>query len=89
VTGTAADPERLQASAEEDAHLQQLRFMVDFALREIRDGRYTLPQSRQVVENVRHQALKLFPDKGDVFDLIYRPRFERAIAETFNLLSQR
>ncbi len=82
------NPIRLQAAEEEDVNLHHLQFMVDFALRAIRDGRYTLPQSRQVVENVRLQALKLFPDKGDVFDLIYRPRFERAINEAFNLSTQ-
>jgi hypothetical protein len=80
-----ADAQRLEAIQEEDANLCHLRFLVDFALQEIRDGRYTLSQSRQVVENVRHQALKLFPGKEAVFDLIYRPRLQRVIAETFNL----
>jgi hypothetical protein len=38
-----------------------------------------------VVENLRRQAGMLFPGKEPVFDLIYRPRLQRAITETFKL----
>ena len=31
------------------------------------------------MENLRREVLALFPDKGYVFDLIYRPRFGRLI----------
>jgi uncharacterized protein (DUF2384 family) len=58
---------------------------VDLALMEIRAGRFTLEQAEKVVENVRSQALKLFPGKETAFDWIYRPRFRRAITETFKL----
>jgi len=58
---------------------------VDLALMEIRGGRFTKPQAEKVVENIRSQALQLFPGKELAFDLIYRPRFRRAISETFQL----
>jgi uncharacterized protein (DUF2384 family) len=58
---------------------------VDLALQEIRSGRFTLEQAQQVVANVRSQALQLFPGKETAFDWIYRPRFYRAITETFQL----
>lgn len=74
-----------QAIREENRNLRYLRFIVDLALMEIRAGRYTLAQAEKVVENIRSQALKLFPGKEQAFDLIYRPRFQRAIAETFQL----
>lgn len=74
-----------QAIREENRNLRYLRFIVDLALMEIRAGRFTLAQAEQVVENIRSQALKLFPGKEQAFDLIYRPRFQRAIAETFQL----
>ncbi len=74
-----------QALREENRNLRYLRFIVDLALREIRAGRYTRAQAEQVVENIRSQALKLFPGKELAFDLIYRPRFQRAITETFQL----
>ena len=74
-----------QAVREENRRLRYLRFLVDLALMEIRAGRYTKPQAEKIVENIRSQALKLFPGKELAFDLIYRPRFRRAIAETFQL----
>ncbi len=74
-----------QAIREENRNLRYLRFIVDLALSEIRAGRFSRPQAEQVVENIRSQALKLFPGKDLAFDLIYRPKFQRAITETFQL----
>lgn len=74
-----------QAVREENRRLKYLRFLVDLALREIRAGRFSKGQAEKIVENVRSQALQLFPGKELAFDLIYRPRFRRAIAETFQL----
>ena len=79
------DPTQLQAIREENRNLRYLRFLVDLALAEIRAGTFTLEQAEQVVENVRSQALGLFPGKETAFDIIYRPRFQRAITETFKL----
>jgi hypothetical protein len=79
------DDARRQAIREENRKLRYLRFLVDLALQEIRAGSYSLPEARQVVENVRRQALQLFPGKETAFDWIYRPRFQRALTETFRL----
>ncbi|MFZ0050601.1 MAG: hypothetical protein WAK96_02390 [Desulfobaccales bacterium] len=79
------DPTRRQAIREENRNLRYLRFLVDLALAEIRAGTFTLEQAEQVLENVRSQALLLFPGKETAFDIIYRPRFQRAITETFKL----
>ena len=76
-------PERRQAIREENRNIRYLRFLVDLALMEIRAGRFTLAEAEKVVENVRSQALQLFPGKETAFDWIYRPRFHRAITETF------
>jgi hypothetical protein len=76
---------RRQAIREENRKLRYLRFMVDLALAEIRSGSFSLSQARQVVENLRSQALLLFPGKETAFDVIYRPRLQRAITETFQL----
>lgn len=74
-----------KAVREENRNLRYLRFIVDLALSEIRGGRYTRSQAEKVADNIRSQALKLFPGKELTFDLIYRPRFQRAITETFQL----
>lgn len=73
------------AIREENRKLRYVRFLVDLALREIRAGRYTLEEAARVVENVRRQTLKLFPGKETAFEVIYRPRFQRALHETFRL----
>jgi hypothetical protein len=78
-------PERRQALREENRNLRFLRFLVDLALMEIRAGRFTRQEAEKVVENVRSQALQLFPGKETAFEWIYRPRFQRAITETFNI----
>jgi hypothetical protein len=54
-------------------------------LMEIRAGHYTKTQAEKIVENIRSQALQLFPGKELAFNLIYRPRFRRTITETFQL----
>ena len=77
--------ERVQAIREENRNLRFLKFLVDLALMEIRAGSFTLEDAEKVVENVRSQALQLFPGKETAFEWIYRPRFRRAITETFKL----
>lgn len=79
------DPGLRQAIREENRNLRYLRFLVDLALAEIRAGSFTLEQAQQVVANVRSQALHLFPGKETAFEWIYRPRFHRAILETYKL----
>jgi hypothetical protein len=79
------ETEYKRAIREENRNLRYLRFLVDLALMEIRAGRVNREQAAQIVENVRSQALKLFPGKETAFDWIYRPRFQRAITETFQL----
>jgi hypothetical protein len=74
-----------QAVREENRRLRYLRFMVDLALMEIRSGGLTLAQAEEIVEHLRRQALMLFPGKETAFDIIYRPRFQRAITETYQL----
>lgn len=74
-----------QEVREENRRLRYLRFLVDLALMEIRAGRFTKPQAEQIVDNIHSQAMKLFPGKELAFELIYRPRFRRAITETFQL----
>jgi hypothetical protein len=74
-----------QEVREENRRLRYLRFLVDLALMEIRAGRFTKPQAEKIVDNIRSQALKLFPGKELAFELLYRPRFRRAITDTFQL----
>ena len=79
------DPVRQQAIREENRNISHLRSLVDQTLADIRARRFTLEQAQQVVESIRVQALQLFPGKEAAFDVIYLPRFHRAIKETYKL----
>jgi hypothetical protein len=70
---------------EEDRRLRILRRAVDYALWIIARRDLTLIEAQTLAEGVREQALLLFPGKEDAFDLIYAPRFRRAISERFRL----
>ncbi|OPX19838.1 MAG: hypothetical protein BZ151_07255 [Desulfobacca sp. 4484_104] len=70
---------------EENRRLAYLRFLVDQALQLIRSGEVSREQAVKMVTNIRRQALILFPGKEAVFELVYQPRFQRAITETFRL----
>jgi hypothetical protein len=39
-----------------------------------------------MVAAVRHAAVRLFPGKESVFDLIYLPRFRRLLADRYPVL---
>ncbi len=68
---------------DEEKKLRRLRFIVDFSIQFILTQDISHDQAISVVEGVRSQALKLFPGKEDVFDLIYAPRFKRTLNDKF------
>lgn len=71
---------------EEQVRMAKLRILVDLTAHLLRNRSLPRWKALQLIEDVREAALGLFPDKGEVFDLILRPRFvrilnERALAE--------
>ncbi len=68
---------------EEERKLRRLRFVVDFALEFIRTQDIPHDHAIRIVEGVRKQALNLFPGKEETFDIIYAPRFKRALNEKY------
>lgn len=63
--------------------MRRLRLLVDLTATVIRTRPLSRHEAEQAVEHLRARALELFPDKGDVFDLIYRARFRRLIESRF------
>lgn len=70
---------------EEDRKIRYLRRMVDFTMALIMQSDMPLEEAARHAEGVREFALKLFPGKGDVFDLVYAPRFRRLLTEKYRL----
>jgi len=72
------DPE---AVAEEQRRLDRLRRSVDVTCAVLSQATLTLREAEALVAAARRDALALFPDKGDVFDLVIAPRLERILRE--------
>lgn len=82
-------PPRKYTEAEikdENKRIRHLRRLVDFSLAFIAQSPMSLEEAHRTVQAVRKQAMILFPGKEETFDLIYKPRFRRLIAEKFSLL---
>ena len=70
---------------EEERKLRQLRLVVGLTMSTISQTNLSLGEASQMVTATRQFALRLFPGKELVFDLIYQPRFRRLLAEQFRL----
>ncbi|MEW5766590.1 MAG: hypothetical protein AB1797_03050 [bacterium] len=64
---------------EEDKRVRRLRIMVDLAGATIKSGSLSRPEAERLIEGCRKWTVTLFPEKGYLFDLIYRNRLERLI----------
>jgi len=79
----AADDRELQI-ANETRMIRRLRILVELTTALIaQDSSLTLEQAWQHVEALKAAAVAMFPGKGEVFDLVYLPRFSRLLAERF------
>jgi len=78
--------EKESAVREEQRRIRKLRLLVDVTAQMLaEDESLALCEALRLVEAARNAALKLFPDKGDTFDLIVRPRLENIILERFQI----
>lgn len=80
-----ADNDPAAERREEDRRIRILRRAVDYSLWLIARTDLSLAEAQKLVEGVREQALVLFPGKETTYDMIYAPRFRRAIADKFQL----
>jgi hypothetical protein len=71
---------------EEEKRLRRLRLLVDLNQAVLMQANLTLREAFEIMWSTKDAALALFPDKGDVFDLIYAPRLKRIIRERFVVL---
>lgn len=70
---------------EESRRVRRLRIVVNLALNIIAQGEMPIEEAHDLVAATRRVALQLFPGKGEVYDLIYRPKFQRLIRELYRL----
>ena len=70
---------------QEDKKLRYLKLMVDFNMAVIAQTRMPIEEAHKIVASVKELAVRLFPEKGDVFDMLYGARFKRLINEKYGL----
>lgn len=70
---------------QEDLKIRRLRQMVDFTSILIIQSDMSLEEAGKHVEALRDLALRLFPGKEHVFDMVYGPRLKRLLTEKYNL----
>ena len=69
---------------EEERRLRRLRFLVDLAQAVLmQQSDLTLREAFNILRDTKKAALNLFPDKEQVYDLIYSPRLRKIIQERF------
>jgi hypothetical protein len=68
---------------DENRRIRTLRVLVDFSLAYLAQTEMPMEEAWAVVAGVKKQALRLFPDKEETFDLIYLPRFRRLLQEKY------
>lgn len=70
---------------EEDRKIRHLRQMIDFTSILILQSEMDLEEAQRHVAALRDLALRLFPGKSEVFDMIYGPRLKRVLMEKYAL----
>lgn len=71
---------------EEGEKVRRLQVTVDLALHIIRQTDMPVEEASQLAASARRMAITLFPDKGETYDLIYAPRFQRLFKEKYKMI---
>jgi len=66
-------------AVEEEKALRALRKVIDCTSRRILDPVTGDEEALRLLRKTREWVLKVFPDKEEAYDLIYKPRFERML----------
>jgi len=70
---------------EESRRVRRLRIVVNLSLSLIAQGDLPYEEAQEIAAATRRLAEQLFPGKGEVYDLLYRPKFRRLINEVYRL----
>ena len=80
---TASD---LQEQEEERRKLRRLQIMMNMVMSVIsQDEEMTVEEAAELAANAKRAALAMFPDKEFAYDILYKPRLQRLMAERFHL----
>jgi type II secretory pathway component PulL len=70
---------------DESRRIRHLRIIVNLSLSLIAQGEMRYEEAQELAASAKRLAEDLFPDKGHVFELLYRPQFRRMINDVYRL----
>jgi hypothetical protein len=71
---------------EENRKIRRLQIAVDLVLNLVAQSDIPIEEASELVAQTRRFALNLFPDKAQVYDIIYQPKFKRLLVEKYRLV---
>lgn len=75
-----------QEQEDERRKLRRLQIMMNMVLSVIsQDPELTVEEAAELAANAKRAALVMFPDKEFAYDILYKPRLQRVIAERFRV----
>jgi hypothetical protein len=75
-----------QEQEDERRKLRRLQVMMNMVLSVIsQDPELTVEEASELAANAKLAALAMFPDKEFAYDILYKPRLQRVIAERFRV----
>ncbi|GAB4367534.1 MAG: hypothetical protein Kow0042_08240 [Calditrichia bacterium] len=75
---------------EESKKIRRLQLMVDLTIQLLyQTEALSMIEGMKYIQNAKNYAIKLFPDKGDTFDLIYKPRMMRVLRDRGLIVSSK
>ncbi|HEY0564386.1 MAG TPA: hypothetical protein VGC88_02315 [Terriglobales bacterium] len=71
---------------EELRRIRRLQLMISMIIQVIyEDPKLTIEEASEMAAKAKEAALNMFPGKELAYDLLYRPRLQRAMAERFRI----
>ena len=75
-----------QEIEEERRKLRRLQIMMSMVMSVIsQDADLSVEEASEMAANAKRAALAMFPDKEFAYDILYKPRLQRLMAERFRL----
>jgi len=76
----------LQEREEERRKVRRLQIMMSMVMSVIsQDADMSVEEASELAANAKRAALAMFPDKEFAYDILYKPRLQRLMAERFHL----
>lgn len=75
-----------QEQEDERRKLRRLQIMMNMVISVVsQDPELTVEEAAELAANAKRAALAMFPDKELAYDILYKPRLQRVIAERFRV----